>query len=109
MIKVSVMYANEADGKFNFEYYRDHHMPLIKQRMGDTCLYYTIDKGLAGRGGSPAPFVAMCHIFSASLESFQAGFGPHADEIRADVANYTNIWPTTQISEVIFGPDGKAG
>ena len=109
MIKFSVMYANEADGKFNFEYYRDHHMPLIKQRMGDTCLYYTIDKGLAGRGGSPAPFVAMCHIFSASVESFQAGFGPHADEIRADVANYTNITPTLQFSEVILGPDGKAG
>jgi len=30
----------------------------------------------------------MCHIFCDSLESFQAGFGPHAKEIMADIPNY---------------------
>jgi uncharacterized protein (TIGR02118 family) len=45
----------------------------------------------------------MCHIFCDSVASFQAGFGPHAQEIMADIANYTDQTPVIQISEVIVG------
>jgi len=55
MIKVSVMYPNKPDVRFDHDYYRDKHMPLVKARMGDACKYYTIDKGLAGGApGAPA-------------------------------------------------------
>ena len=104
MIKVSVMYQNTPGARFDHAYYRDKHMPLLKARMGDSCLYYTVDKGLAGGApGSPATYIAMCHIFSESVESFQAGFGPHAQEILADIANYTELAPVMQISEVVEG------
>ena len=104
MIKVSVMYPNTPGARFDHTYYRDKHMPLVKARMGDSCLYYTIDKGIAGGApGSPAPYVGMCHIFSDSVTSFQAGFGPHAKEIMADIPNYTDLTPVMQISEVIVG------
>lgn len=104
MIKVSVMYPNTAGARFDHAYYRDKHMPLVKGLMGDTCLFYTVDKGLAGGApGEPAPYVGMCHIFSDSVETFQAGFGPHAKEIMADIANYTDLAPVTQISEIVVG------
>jgi uncharacterized protein (TIGR02118 family) len=45
----------------------------------------------------------MCHIFCDSVERFQAGFGPHAKEILADIANYTDLTPVMQISEVVVG------
>ena len=45
MIKVSVMYPNTPGARFNHEYYRDKHMPLVKARLGDACKYYTVDKG----------------------------------------------------------------
>jgi len=48
MIKVTVMYTNTPGARFNHEYYRDKHMPLVKARMGESCKYYTVDKGLAG-------------------------------------------------------------
>jgi uncharacterized protein (TIGR02118 family) len=48
MIKVSVMYPNTAGAKFDHEYYRDKHMTLVKARMGDSCKFYTVDKGLGG-------------------------------------------------------------
>ena len=48
-----------------------------------------------------AQSLAMCHIFSDSVERFQAGFGPHAKEILADIANYTDLTPVMQISEVV--------
>jgi uncharacterized protein (TIGR02118 family) len=105
MIKVSVLYPNQAGARFNHEYYRDSHMPLVKARMGDACKFYTVDKGLAGgEPGSPAPYVGMCHIYSDSLEAFQSGFGPHAAEIMADIANYTDLTPVMQISEVVVAP-----
>ena|ERR1700704_2134835 len=104
MIKVSVLYANAPNVRFDHTYYRDRHMPLLKARMGDSCKSYTIEKGLAGGApGSPPPFIALCHIYCDSLASFQAGFGPHAAEIMADIANYTDITPVVQISEVVVG------
>lgn len=102
MIKVSVMYPNTPEARFDHEYYRDRHMPLVKARMGESCQYYTIDKGLAGGApDAPATYVAMCHIFCDSVEAFQAGFGPHAEEIMADIPNYTDLTPIIQISEAI--------
>lgn len=104
MIKVSVMYPNTPGARFDHGYYRDRHMPLVKQRMGDKCKYYTVDKGLAGADPkSPATYVAMCHIFCDSIEAFEAGFGPHAKEILADIANYTDQAPVIQTSEVVVG------
>jgi uncharacterized protein (TIGR02118 family) len=102
MIKVSVMYPNTPGARFDHEYYRDKHMPLVKKRLGQACLYYTVDKGLAGGApGAPATYVGMCHIFCPSAEAFQAAFGPHAQEIMGDIPNYTDLIPVLQISEVV--------
>ena len=102
MIKVSVMYPNTAGARFDHEYYRNKHMPLVKARMGDACKSYTVDKGLGGgTPGAPATYVGMCHIFCDSVEAFQAGFGPHAQEIMGDIPNYTDLSPMIQISEVV--------
>lgn len=104
MIKVSVMYANKPNARFDHTYYRDKHMPLVQARMGESCKFYTVDKGLAGGGpGQPATYIAMCHIFCDSIEAFQTGFGPHAQEIMADIPNYTDQTPIIQISEVVVG------
>jgi uncharacterized protein (TIGR02118 family) len=104
VIKISVMYPNTPGARFDHDYYRDKHMPLIKTRMGDKCKSYTVDKGLAGLAPGATPtYVAMCHIYCDSLEAFQSGFGPHAKEIMADIANYTDLAPVGQISDVVVG------
>lgn len=104
MIKVSVMYSNTPGARFDHAYYAYKHMPMVKNKLGAACRSYTVDKGLAGGApGAPAPNVAMCHIFCDSVESFQAAFAPHAQEIMADIPNYTDIAPVIQISEVVVG------
>ena len=104
MIKVSVMYPNKPGARFDHDYYRDRHMPLVQRAMGPSCLFYTVDKGLAGGAPGEAPtYVGMCHIFCDSVESFQSGFGPHAQQIMADIPNYTDLSPVLQISEVVVG------
>ena len=88
--------------RFGHDYYRDTHMPLVQARMGDHCKYYTVDKGLSGDTANDPPlYVAMCHIYCDSVKAFEAGFAPHADEILGDIANYTDLSPRIQISEVV--------
>lgn len=102
MIKVSVMYPYHEGARFDHDYYRDVHMPLVKARLGDACLYYTVDKGLAGGAPGQLPmFVAQCGIYCESVEAFQRAHAPHAAELGADVRNYTDIQLVLQISEVV--------
>jgi len=104
MIKVSVLYPNTPGARFDHEYYRNKHMPMVKSKMGESCKYYTVDKGIAGgMPGTPPTYVGMCHLFCDSVDDFQAGFGPHASEILADIKNYTDLTPVIQISEVVVG------
>jgi uncharacterized protein (TIGR02118 family) len=94
MIKVSVMYPNKPGARFDHDYYRDRHMPLVKKLMGDKCI--------GGEApGKPPTYIAMCHIFCDSVEAFQAGFGPHASEILGDIPKYTDLQPVLQISDVV--------
>ena len=102
MIKVSVMYPNAPEARFDHDYYRTKHLPLIKSRMGPGLKYYTIDKGLAGgRPDVPPSYIAACHLLCDSIEAYQSSYGPHAQEIRGDIRNFTGQTPVVQISEVV--------
>lgn len=109
MIKVSVLYPNNLDAHFDHVYYREKHLPLIERRMGAGLKYYTIDKGLSG--GAPnirATYVAACHLLCDSVVAYQASFGPHAREITGDIANFTDINPIVQVSEVVVENSAQA-
>ena len=45
----------------------------------------------------------MGHLFCDSVEVFEAGFGPHAEDIMGDIPNYTDIEPVIQLSGIIVG------
>src|SRR5215467_5142196 len=110
MIKVSVMYPNKPGVRFDHDYYRTKHLPLIKSRMGAALKYYTIDKGLAdGNGKSPGAYVAMCHLLCDSVDEYRSSFGPHAHEIEADIRNFTDVTPIVQISEVVVENSARRG
>ena len=102
MIKVNVMYPYSEGARFDHVYYRDRHMPMVKARLGRACTYYTVEKGLAGRGpGAPPAFVAMCAFICDSVEGYKAAMQEHLAEVRGDLANYTDIAPVVQFSEVV--------
>lgn len=110
MIKVSVMYPNRPGVRFDHEYYRNKHLPLIERRMGAALKYYTIDKGLAGGApNAPPTYVGMCHLLCDSLETYHSAFNPHAEEILADIRNFTDVTPVIQISEVVVENSATAG
>jgi uncharacterized protein (TIGR02118 family) len=103
MIRVSVLYANEAGKKFDADYYKNKHMKLVGERLKSFgLLRYEVDKGLAGGApNSAAPFVGACHLYFATVEEFQKGMAAHGQELVGDIPNYTNIPPTIQISDIV--------
>jgi uncharacterized protein (TIGR02118 family) len=108
VIKVSVMYPNGPGARFDHDYYRNKHMPLIKRRMGAALQYYTVDKGLSGgTPDAPLTYVGMCHLLCDSLETYHASFDPHAQELFGDIRNFTDQTPVVQISEVVVENSSK--
>jgi uncharacterized protein (TIGR02118 family) len=103
MVRITVLYPNEAGKKFDLEYYRNRHMKLVTDRLKSFGLIRTeVDKGVAGGApGAPAPYVCIGHVYFNALADFQKGMGSHGKEIMADIPNYTNIQPQIQISEVV--------
>ena len=86
----------------DLDYYINKHMKLVRDRLGAFGVTRTeVDKGVAGGApGSSAPYVAIGHVYVNALDGFQKGMGQHGKEIMADIANYTNIQPQMQISEI---------
>lgn len=101
MIKVSVMYPNGSDARFDMTYYLDRHMPMVRDLLASALKGMNVDAGLAGgQPGQPAPYVAVAHLMFDSVDAFQAAFAQHGGAIMADVPNYTNTQPAVQISQV---------
>jgi uncharacterized protein (TIGR02118 family) len=99
MIRVSVSYPRTAGKQFDLEYYRHRHMPLVKERL--TPISVEIDAGVPNPQGEPSPYIAVGYMTFESMEQFVARFGAVAQELLADIPNYTDIEPVIQLSEVI--------
>ena len=101
MIKVTVLYPNRADTKFDMTYYLHHHIPMVQRLLASALKGVSVEHGISGEEpGSPAPYVATAHLLFESMQAFQNSFGPQAQEIMADIPKYTNSEPVVQIGEV---------
>ena len=102
MIRVSVLYPRSEGSKFDFKYYGEKHMALVKARLTEHgLLRIEVDKGIGGAEDSPAPFVCIGHLYFNSVHDFQKGLEAHGPELVSDVPNYTDVEPQIQISEIV--------
>jgi uncharacterized protein (TIGR02118 family) len=105
MIKISILYPNTKDARFDMRYYVDKHMPMSIELLGAHPGFQgvCVERGLGGAvPGTEAAYVAMCHFLFDSVESFMAAFTPHAAALQGDMPNYTDIEPVIQVSEVLI-------
>lgn len=101
MIKLSVLYPNIEEGTFNFDYYCNNHIPMVRKKLGNTCKHINVEQGICGHKiGTKAIYIAMGHLYFESIESFQTIFALHGKVIMEDRPNYTDIHPLVQISDV---------
>lgn len=105
MIKISILYPNNKDSRFDLNYYIKTHMPMSIGLLGAHPGYkgVSVEHGIAGGiPGTDAAYIAMCHYLFDSAEGFMAAFSPHAAALQGDMPNYTNIEPVIQINEVLI-------
>ena len=100
MVKVSVLYPNRADTKFDMTYYLDRHIPMVRRLLGSALKGVSVEQGISGEEPSPAPYVTTAHLLFDSVQAFQTNFGALAQEIMEDIPKYTNSEPLIQIGEV---------
>ncbi|MFC1798506.1 EthD family reductase [Thermodesulfobacteriota bacterium] len=102
MYRVSVMYPNEEGARFDHEYYRTTHMPLVETHLKAFGLIKTeVDKGLSGGGDLPAPYICVGHVYLDTADGFDKGIAEFGTILRGDIPNFTNTTPTRQISEIL--------
>ncbi|WP_018157291.1 EthD family reductase [Demetria terragena] len=100
MIKVSVLYPRAEGARFDHDYYRNRHVPWVAEQVGEAVRSWGVERGLSDGGRGEAPFVASCWFVADSVEAWNSGFGPVAKEVLADIANYTDVQPVMQVSEI---------
>jgi uncharacterized protein (TIGR02118 family) len=98
MQRVTVVYPNKTDAKFDFDYYMKKHIPFVAGLVGKSI---EVGQGISSATGSPAAFVCVATIPIDSVAQFQAMFSKHGAEILADIPNYTNIEPIIQFDEIL--------
>lgn len=102
MIRVSVVYPNQENGQFDFDYMKNTHMPLVEACYSDFGLIgWQVDQGTSLSSKHPAPVVAIANIYFDSIDSVKTAFKNKGAEVMADTNNFTNIEPTVTTSEVV--------
>lgn len=103
MIKISILYPNLKDGRFDMDYYLNKHMPMAIDLVSTHPGYrgVSVERGLVvNASDAPPTYIVMCHFLFDSFEDFRAAFDPHTVVFREDVPKYTDIKATVQFSEV---------
>jgi uncharacterized protein (TIGR02118 family) len=94
MIRLSVLYPDGEGATFDHDYYREKHVPLALRAWG-------LESGEINVGVD-GPYVAAVHALFESPEAMQTAMASELmGEVMADIANYTNITPVLQISEIV--------
>ena len=102
MFKVSVMYPNGKDARFDFDYYRTTHMELVKKHLAPFGLLKTgVDKGISGGGAAAAPYICIGHLYFESIDGYDRGISETGALLRGDIPNFTNIAPIRLVSEIL--------
>ena len=97
---MTILYKNGPDVKFDFDYYKNHHMVTIMGMYGKSIQKFELRKGLAAADGTPPPYVATLTIWIADEAAFDAGNAKYGATLQADVKNFTNTQLTAQKDEV---------
>ena len=103
MVKISILYPNQQNCRFEMNYYIHQHMPMSIERLSAHPGFkgVSVERGLSGDTPGSAPtYVAMCHFLFESMEDFLAAFTPYATFLQGDMPNYTDIVPIIQVSAV---------
>ena len=102
MIIVTVMYDPEDSNEFDMGYYKNTHMPLVRDRLGSFGLQkYEVAKGISDTNPAEPPlYNIITQLYFDNVDNVHEGFKQHGREVLGDISNFTSVKPKFQISEV---------
>jgi uncharacterized protein (TIGR02118 family) len=101
MIKVSILYPNNPNSRFDAGYYVNVHMPLAMKLLVSAVKTVSVEIGVSGvTADHPPPFRAVTAFTCDSVRAFSEAFLPAAAQLQDDLPNYTDIEPIIQVSKV---------
>jgi uncharacterized protein (TIGR02118 family) len=102
MVVISVLYPKTGESHFDYDYYLQKHMPLVRSRLQPMGL--TTDVLIRGTstldGGQPG-FELIGFLTFHSAEQVQAALAAFGKEIIEDIPNFTNLSPLIQMNDLI--------
>lgn len=102
MVRIGIMYPNQEGARFDFDYYRQKHMELVRKNLKPYGLIKTeVDRGISGGGDQPAPYLCIGYLYFESKKGYDKGMAEVGRTLRGDIPNYTNIAPVRQISDIL--------
>ena len=107
MIKVTILYPKHDGGRFDYDYYLEHHMPRAAALLGHAMRSIVVDRPIASPPWPEPAYWAICTFTCDSRETYEAAFFPHMEELQGDIARYTDSIPVVQLGEIEFQRDGQ--
>jgi uncharacterized protein (TIGR02118 family) len=98
MIRVLVLYPRVEGKRFDLDYYKNRHMPLVKERLNPVKV--EMDIGIS-RGDQRTPYLAVSHMIFESIEQLATRYAKAADELNADKLKFTDLDLIFQVSEIV--------
>jgi uncharacterized protein (TIGR02118 family) len=97
---MTILYPAGEGLKFNADYYRAHHLPLITKLYGTSIERFELRPVAAAVGAPPSAFAAAVNIWIADRKAFDANNEKHSKTLVDDVPNFSNAQPVIQFDKV---------
>jgi uncharacterized protein (TIGR02118 family) len=92
---LTILYPNKEGAKWDVDYYRAHHMPLIMKLYGAQAIKrFELRKGDKNMAGARPDFVGTVNIYIQDQKAFDAAGKQHGQTLRDDVPHFSSVFPT---------------
>ena len=91
---LTIVYPNSEGVRWDVEYYRTHHMPLIMRLYGASAIKrFELRKGDSGQSGGKPDYIGSVNIYINDQKAFDAAGKQHGGELVADVPHFSSVGP----------------
>lgn len=100
---LTVLYPHDAAGRFDLEYYRDHHLTSLIKLFGyDAISRIEMRRGLSSPDGrNPPLYSCTVNLYIADAAAFAAAAARNHQRVADDIPNFTSVTPISFETEVV--------
>jgi uncharacterized protein (TIGR02118 family) len=100
---LTILYPNGDGVRWDVDYYRTHHMPLIMRLYGSAAIKrFELRKGDSGQQGGAPAYVGTVNIYINDQKAFDAAGKEHGPTLVKDVPNFSSVMPNA-FPTTLFG------